>query len=295
MKNSFANQNLLINGSLQVWQRGESFELSGIKRAYTADRFLTFHQGECKVERFGNYIEMTINNDDVNTQTTIFECPESLFGETLTLSFYAKANDNIRAEIFIWETFPHNPNSKIKSKIIELTQELQRFSITFTVPEYLESGLINIWFTRVANARDKVIQIGKCKLEVGDIPTPFVPRSYSEELILCQRYYFRSTKGLKGTYGAYSVVLDRVLRFMFCNVRYPVPMRIKPTVTIYSVAGTKDKIGEWASGLDIEQSVTVMNSSSSNEGFNSIVKGDNDEDFVAKTYAFHVEADSEIH
>ena len=116
MKNSFANQNLLINGSLQVWQRGESFELSGIKRAYTADRFLTFHQGECKVERFGNYIEMTINNDDVNTQTTIFECPESLFGETLTLSFYAKASDNIRAEIFIWETFPHNPNSKIKSK-----------------------------------------------------------------------------------------------------------------------------------------------------------------------------------
>lgn len=61
------------------------------------------------------------------------------------------------------------------------------------------------------------------------------------------------------------------------------------------VAGTKDKIGEWASGLDIEQSVTVMNSSSSNEGFNSIVKGDNDEDFVAKTYTFHVEADSEIH
>ena len=291
-KSAFSNPNLLINGNLQVWQRGTSFELTGIERKYTADRFLTFHQGDCDVEKDGEYIKTTIKNNGVNTQTTLFECPDYLLGKTLTLSFYAKANEITEAGIYIWRDFPYNSDDIIKSKNIKLTQELQRYSMTFTVPADLKSGLLNIWFTRVNEGLNKIIRVGRCKLELGEVATPFVPRSYAEELALCQRYYFRSAKNLRGTYGAYAAVLDKTLRFVFCNVRYPIPMRTNPTVTIYSNAGTKDKIGEWASAVDAEQTVTAMNSSRSNEGFNCIVKGDDDTDFAAKTYAFHVEADA---
>ena len=233
-KGTFSNPNLLINGNLQVWQRGTSFEITGIERKYTADRFLTFHQGECKVEKDGEYIKTTIKNSGVNTQTTIFECPDFLLGETLILSFYAKANENTDAEIIVWGAFPYA--NKIKSERIKLTQELQRYSMTFTVPADLKSGLLNIWFTRVSEGLNKIIRIGRCKLEVGSVATPFVPRSYAEELLLCQRYYFRSAKNLKGTYGAYAAVLDRPLRFVFCNVRYPIPTRTNQTVTINSIA-----------------------------------------------------------
>ena len=52
---SFSNTNLLINGGLQVWQRGTSFNFSTSNTigAYAADRWRIFRQGDYLAEKDG--------------------------------------------------------------------------------------------------------------------------------------------------------------------------------------------------------------------------------------------------
>ena len=41
----------------------------------------------------------------------------------------------------------------------------------------------------ISVAKDVEFEVGWVKLELGSVATPFVPRSYGEELLLSQRYY----------------------------------------------------------------------------------------------------------
>lgn len=180
------NPNLIINGEPQAWQRGTSF--FGItNNTYTADRFKLFAQGSCDVAKDGKWIKTTVNNTGINTQTTTLEIPDSLLGKTVTLSFLAKTNVSASSTIYIW-------NGKlitnvIKSQAISLTTTEQRFTTTFTIPASLTNNLLYIWFTRLEAFVGGTCWMSECKLELGSVATPFVPRPYGEELALCQRYY----------------------------------------------------------------------------------------------------------
>ena len=92
------------------------------------------------------------------------------------------------------------------------------------------------------------------KLEVGETATPFVHRSYGEELALCQRYYYNTyitpqasgsaTDGIiAGTFNAG----DRyAVRYIF-----PTTMRADPSVVFYggrsTVADTADRVAVYNS------------------------------------------------
>lgn len=76
--------------------------------------------------------------------------------------------------------------------------------------------------------QNATIEIEYVKLEQGAIATPFIPRLYAEELILCQRYYYKA-KSTGWTYvsnGCFG--LDKNF---FCNFSLPCEMRVKPTLT----------------------------------------------------------------
>jgi len=295
--NTFSNPNLLINGSLQVWQRGTSFNLSTSDpyRAYVADRWLIFRspkEGNCLVEKDGAWLKLNVKNAGVNAIAMFVDNIEQILGKTLTLSFYAKASEQINSLIYVWND--KGITNPIKNQNIILSSQPQKYHITFTVPEILPDNILHFWFLRIASNQGKTVWISKAKLEIGELATPFIPKSYANELIDCQRYYFRSKSNLVGTPGAYEAALNETSSFIHCNVRYPVQMRVSPTVNIYSIAGNKNKIGIWANGIDTAQTVSVLSSTQSAEGFNCITKGSSDASFAAETYAFHVEADAEI-
>lgn len=58
------------------------------------------------------------------------------------------------------------------------------------------------------------------KLEIGEVVTPFVPKTHGEEMSECLRYYSKSAFSLQKTTAS------------TCGITFPVPMRISPTVTL---------------------------------------------------------------
>lgn len=230
-KQTYSNPNLLINGDFQVWQRGESF--TGITNGtYTADRFFMFAQGSADVERDGEWLKFTPKNSGVNTICTIIEVPESIRGKTVTLSFKAKASEAIGAVIHLWNG-KYAGTNVIDGKAYNLTTTEQLITNTFVIPNDCEQ--LDIWFTRITNALDKSVWITECKLEIGEIATPFVPGSYAEELIACQRYFqrFNSLKNGTGYFGI-GVVRGGFVRM---PLFLPTPMRSTPIITVKGTLG----------------------------------------------------------
>ena len=70
------------------------------------------------------------------------------------------------------------------------------------------------------------------KLEVGTTATPFSPRSYAEELAMCQRYYWKwkSANRNNSTYGELGFGVLSSTTVGFINISIPTTMRIIPTL-----------------------------------------------------------------
>jgi len=82
----------------------------------------------------------------------------------------------------------------------------------------------------LADSTDNEWYITGVQLEVGSVATPFEHRSFGEEDLLCQRYYFDDSAN--ATYIVYYATNKGI-----ANVRYRVPMRDAPTVTISASSG----------------------------------------------------------
>ncbi|MFT8347678.1 BppU family phage baseplate upper protein [Clostridium saccharoperbutylacetonicum] len=191
------NYNYIINGDFQVWQRGTSFTPTSGTTTYVADRWamasispVTYSQTNTGL-RITNTTDFTFNS---RFQQSI-EVPKSLQGKTVTLSFKVKCSVNKNIGVAI---VPYN-EAVIASKAVAITSTSQVYSITLTLPT--GKDIISVIFglstnTTSYNGLTAVTNFPVCnidfewvKLEYGSIATPFVPRLYSEELALCQRYY----------------------------------------------------------------------------------------------------------
>lgn len=76
--------------------------------------------------------------------------------------------------------------------------------------------------------------LGKAKLELATVATPYVPRPYAEELALCQRYFF--SMGGSAAYESVGSGVVLVNNEAYPIVRFPVSMRNPPTLG-YSAVG----------------------------------------------------------
>ena len=95
------------------------------------------------------------------------------------------------------------------------------------------------------------------QLESGTASTPFERRQYSQELILCQRYYSKSSSTnvvpVNGSaYGTAGMFISGIIN-AYSNTNgygptlsYPVVMRTTPTITYYSTALGTTTAGSWS-------------------------------------------------
>jgi hypothetical protein len=92
------------------------------------------------------------------------------------------------------------------------------------------------------------------QLEVGEQATPFEHRSFGDELARCQRYFCKSY-ALDKYAGAtddidnqctLARIQNTVSNRTVENAKFPVRMRIKPTLTVYSLNGTSGNISDTA-------------------------------------------------
>lgn len=108
-----------------------------------------------------------------------------------------------------------------------------------------------LWVDDTDIAAGDLLYVGKVKLEPGSKATPFLKRSYVEELLLCQRYYGKTYNGEvdPGTstavgmqQSAFNALLSSANRTIKMTWHFPVEMRATPTAKSYAQAGTADKV-----------------------------------------------------
>ena len=78
------------------------------------------------------------------------------------------------------------------------------------------------WYT----TNNATLECTGIQLEVGSVATDFEHRSFAEELLLCQRYYYRTTPSNQGFYGVGNIDGGSQGQIL---IHFPTEMRSKPT------------------------------------------------------------------
>jgi hypothetical protein len=247
-------KNLIINGAMQVAQRGTSFTESA---GYKLDRFrysdntddsLTITQytvttgGETGLPiQFTNAMKLAITGGSTGTVNDLrqrIEFPERFMGQTLTLSYYAKASANTSSALTSNSRVSFNVASNAPSgasfSAVDLTTTWQRFEHTFTLGTNATmttdaSSYLDVVFASLIINTTVDIYITGVQLEVGEQGTPFEHRSYGDELARCQRYYYESGGTATNDWGQKGY--QSANQYVANTLSHPVAMRASPTLT----------------------------------------------------------------
>ena len=159
--------------------------------------------------------------------------------------------------------------------------------------------MTSTWYT----TNDATFEITGLQLEVGSQATPFEHLSFGEDLILCQRYFYKTynyndapgTADFTGTihgrnYDGASARSDNPI-----NVIFPVRMRADPTITWYAGDGQSNRYstGAGAYGSNLTTENTVGTSFINSEIGVTAVSFSESVPALAM-YAYHITAESEI-
>lgn len=259
--NDFAFKNRIINGSMQVWQRGTTFSNS---TTYTADRwFLNRNGGGTGItaSRSGTnasnyYLKIQRNASD--TGTLAFDLRQvietlncyDLAGQTVTISITAYAGANWSAGSFYLgyqysTAVDDNVNvsgswTAVPGTLITPTTTPTRYTYTFTVPSNALTLMFRIYgntYSGTAGADDS-IYITNVQLEEGSTATSFDYRPYGTELALCHRYYYQTPNASNGSQLWDVVGMVTSTTNTMVRIPIPVPMRTTPTLALNPVYNT---------------------------------------------------------
>ena len=252
---NLGRRNLIINGAMQVWQRGTS-HANTTAVAYYADRWkhqnrqssqtdIVLVENQDIGDGVMNVYKITVDTPPTDTNLLVNQFIEdgsfTVLDKDITISWYARQSTgsgvttsaNVEVDSGVDYTGTGTNNN--------LTSSWQRFTQTFSVSGYTASDVsdaslrLQIFFKGVSSL--DVVEFTGVQLEVGTRATPFEHRSFAEELSLCQRYYFETNKITGQVANASNAIFQGLFR---------TEMRTRPTVsggpyTIWqmTVAGSK--------------------------------------------------------
>jgi hypothetical protein len=275
-----AGRNAVINGGMDVWQRGTSIALSANTAVYSTDRFMAYSvAGNRTVSRqvtndstnlpFIQYATR-LQRNNTNTETnqirfvmsleTVNSIP--LAGKSVVFSFYARAGANYSGGVltnqvrtgtgtdqnlltagYTGGAYPSGLNNSAT-----LTTTWQRFTYTGTTAgTTTEIGIEFNWTPTGTAGADDWVEITGVQLEAGSVATQFsrAGGTIQGEYAACRRYYRRTSAN--GT-NQYSVVAQGSASNTTNGammVPFDVSMRIAPTVVDYSTLRLADGVGAW--------------------------------------------------
>ena len=226
-----SNPNLIINGDFQIWQRGTNF--FDIANAYSADRWMIKNAkgNTAVVERSSDVPDGQPMSQSMHIQETIDENTylrynlEQVLRGTMTLSFWYKTS-------VAFNSYIHDNGSLIHLGKLDTLNTWARASFTFNATALSFVNIIHATFVGD-------IYITGVKLEYGSVATPFVPRLYAEELLMCRRY-------LDIISGIRVIGVERSLDTNTISFSIPrtVQMRVTPTISVHgtTIENTTDGI-----------------------------------------------------
>ena len=282
-------RNMVINGAMNVAQRGTSTSSVGASSGYFAcDRWRLFSttSGRATVSQstdapngFKNSFKIDVTTADTSIAATeLFIISYAMEGqdaqmikkgtseaESLTMSFYAKANASANYVVEMYDA----DNTRNNTQAFTVTDSWQRFSFTFapdTTGELDDDNAlsfypIQIWLhggsnyssgtfasntwgsvtnanryagsrTSIFDSTDREFYVTGVQVEVGSQATPFEYKSFGDELSLCQRYFSHSGDSTNNGFVHHLYLATNA----YANFSFPVPMRTSPTVALCSTS-----------------------------------------------------------
>jgi hypothetical protein len=268
---SFGFKNRIINGGMDIAQRGTSFT-SGANNndAYVLDRFYILSDGNDAIDvtqtttvPTGAKFSIGLDVETTNKKFGIAQIIENAncfdaIGGAVTLSFQAKVSattklDNVKCAIVAWSGTADSVTSDIISAWgaegtnptlianatyentpanLNVTTSFATYSVTANVDTASTSNIIVfIWSDVTDTTAGDFLYITNIQLEKGSTATSFDYRSIGTELALCQRYYWKISRGTNEAYGITGNTSAG--NAIWSQFGFPVTMRATPTVTIY--------------------------------------------------------------
>jgi hypothetical protein len=251
-------RNAIINGNFDVWQRGTSFTKPNF--AYTADRWkvtnivddkvLVFRSPDApnKQSLYSLRVEATESNSGAGASTDISQSIEhyQLFrGKTVTFSGYVYCDPGASFVPNIYDGIANTPGETYTAAA------WTKFSVTKPIGESATMLIPYGRFLRSGLSPGKGIYLAQLQLTVSDTALPFQPRSFAEELALCQRYYEKSYNidtppgATTDTGVIYGKTEDGAPGSAHVDtVQFRVRKRSTPTVIIYGTGGTPNAVND---------------------------------------------------
>ena len=253
---ALSNRNLIINGAMQVAQRGTSFTADNV---FTLDRWKsgdgtggspartlsqeTFTLGQTDVPNAHYYLKHDQTTASTNGNSSLIQKVEDVTrfdGQTVTLSFYAKADAAMDVDVRFIQDFGTggSPSSDVTlTETVSIGTSWAKYTVTKTMGSLSGKTLgtdgvhtsflsLNFEFQPTSTF---TFEATLFQLEYGDTATPFEHRSYGDELARCQRYYLQYSGG--GAIG----VLAMGMMYTSTNAQfagnYTTEMRATPSLS----------------------------------------------------------------
>ena len=248
---NMAGTNLLINGNFSISQRGTSFSHNNSIN-YSLDRWAVFSNGVS----VNTQESFTVGQTDVPNEPkhylkwtiSSFSAGDNLFqriegvrngaGQTLTLSFWAKADSAIANTPRLVQNFGSGGSAEVATTLsaINLTTAWQQFVITVTLPsisgktigssDYLELELLR------PDTFTGSLYVSQVQLEAGSTASSFAHENYADTLQKCKRYFVKFGSDGAENYIPVSTMGGCQDNYRLrCNYILSPPMRATPSLS----------------------------------------------------------------
>lgn len=165
----YSNPNLLINGDFQVWQHGKEVTISNGQ--YLCDRWRLYHlNGTVSFKKVSNGLQVV-------------------------------STTNPSENINIYQLLEYNPALENKEGVLSYSINGNVITVPWTIIKGGTDSSPHLIIKHITGLKVGDV-VNWAKFELGSIATPFVPRLYAEELLMCQRF-FQKSKSYHGSAEAY--------------------------------------------------------------------------------------------
>ena len=261
--------NKLLNSDFSIWQRGTSTNAGANTHTFVSDRWQCFQNGSgtCTVAQQS----FTVGQTDVPNNPTYFirvtggtgtsyvsdlvqyvENVSTFAGQTVTVSFYAKASSSQTIGVILAQNFGSGGSTQVDTSVTlsasTLTTSWVRYTGTVTLPSITGKtvGTGNYLGVRIRNSSTSngtTWDLSNVKIEAGSVATAFqtATGTIQGELAACQRYYYRF--GGSYVYEVFGFGSGASATAVYAYVKNPVTFRVAPTSVDYANLSIQDGAG----------------------------------------------------
>jgi hypothetical protein len=265
-----AGKNKIINGNFSVWQRGTSFNTTGL--FFGPDRFKTFSYsgssatisqqtfspGTAPVAGYeGQYFCRISSTNTQNLLLQNIEDVRTLAGQTITVSFWAKSASATSVSIGFEQNFGSGGSTSVFAAMgsASVTTSWARYSVSYAMPSISgktvgTSSYLQIYFA--STTLNNNLDFWGIQAEVGSTATPFqtATGTIQGELAACQRYYAAWNTASEVTDARIAMGLASSTTSAGFAIPLPVQMRVAPT--------TIDWTNTAVNYITAEQTITAL-------------------------------------